>query len=45
MDAGATLDECIVTDGVRVAAGASIGRVVLIAGDDGGELAASEFAV
>jgi NDP-sugar pyrophosphorylase family protein len=45
VDAGATLDECIVTDGVRVAAGASYRRVVLIAGDDGGEPAASGFAV
>jgi NDP-sugar pyrophosphorylase family protein len=30
-----TLDECIVTDGVRVPAGASYRRVVLLRGDDG----------
>jgi NDP-sugar pyrophosphorylase family protein len=30
-----TLDECIVTDGVRVPAGASYRRVVLVQGDDG----------
>ena len=33
--AGALLDECIVTDGVRVPAGASHRRAILVAGDDG----------
>jgi NDP-sugar pyrophosphorylase family protein len=33
--AGAQLDECIVTDGARVPAGASHRRMILVAGDDG----------
>src|ERR1019366_427215 len=34
VDAGAVLDECIVTDGVRVPAGASYRRKILLRGDD-----------
>ena len=41
----AVVDECIVTDGVRVPAGASYRRVVLIANDDADEPAASPLAV
>ena len=33
--AGVLLDECIVTDGVRVPAGASHSRAILVRGDDG----------
>jgi ADP-glucose pyrophosphorylase len=33
--AGAQLDECIVTDGVRVPAGASHRREILVRGEDG----------
>ena len=35
VEAGARLDECIVTDGVRVPAGASHRRQILVRGDDG----------
>jgi NDP-sugar pyrophosphorylase family protein len=37
--AGAQLDECIVTDGVRVAPGASYRREILVRGEDGRTLA------
>ena len=37
--AGAQLDECIVTDGVRVPAGASHRREILVAGDDAAVIA------
>jgi hypothetical protein len=36
--AAAQLDECIVTDGVRVPAGASHRREILVRGEDGGTL-------
>jgi NDP-sugar pyrophosphorylase family protein len=39
VDAGAQLDECIVTDGTRVPSGASHRRMILVAGDDGLALA------
>jgi mannose-1-phosphate guanylyltransferase len=40
VEEGAVIDECIITDGVRVPAGASYRRVVLIARDDADEPAA-----
>jgi mannose-1-phosphate guanylyltransferase len=45
VEADAVVDECIVTDGVRVPAGASYRRVVLIARDDADEPAASPLDV
>jgi ADP-glucose pyrophosphorylase len=41
--AGATLDECIVTDGVRVPSGTDYRRAVLVAGSAPGELLATPF--
>jgi len=45
VEADAVVDACIVTDGVRVPAGASYRRVVLIANDDRDEPAASPLDV
>ena len=45
VEADAILDECIVTDGVRVPAGASYRRAVLIAGDHPEQPIASPLAV
>jgi NDP-sugar pyrophosphorylase family protein len=45
VEADAVVDECIVTDGVRVPAGASYRRVVLVANDEGDQPAASPLDV